>query len=276
MAIGALALAWWRTKKMGKPLPRDLLVVGSAFLTYLVLLGLGEDPSRQPTFSRFQLPTAIFILMTASILLRDIRLKVSWLIAAALVAALSIQGGVRLMEREAKGQWTIASQYFRTYLTGIELAGPDAVRNQAARIGPWATISPASYIEISNRYGSPALDYSEIVGLDGRELFWLDTGIVTGTGAGLDAEPPDRPASACRRPKPGKALSVAPGRFRVENGTSGEVTVLVARLGPSPGTAIGAVLPESAAGMSLPAGELDEPWRVSFEPASRQVRLCGP
>ncbi len=94
---------------MGKPLPRDLLVVGSAFLTYLVLLGLGEDPSRQPTFSRFQLPTAIFILMTASILLRDIRLKVSWLIAAALVAALSIQGGVRLMEREAKGQWTIAS-----------------------------------------------------------------------------------------------------------------------------------------------------------------------
>ena len=276
LAIGALALAWWRTRRIGRPLPRDFLVVGAAFLTYLILLGLGEDESRQPTFSRFQLPTAIFILMTASTLLEGIRLRISWLAAAAIVAALSIQGGVRLMEREANGQWTVASQYFRTYLTGMGLAGPDATRAQTAGIGPWVTIAPARYNEISAEYGSPALEVSELAGLESRELYWLDTGLITGTGVGLDAEPPDPPASTCRGSNAGAPIEARPGRYRVENASDGEVTVLVARLGPPPGTAIGATLPNSAAGLNLPAGDVVESWQVSFEPDSPSVAICGP
>lgn len=271
-----MVLVLWRIKVIGRPLPRDLLIVGFGFLSYLVILGLSEDESRQPTFSRFQLPAAIFILMTTSTLIRGIRLRTSWLIIASIVAALSIQGGLRLMEREARGQWTVASQYFRTYLTGIELAGSDAVSPGSARIGPWATVSPAEYIEVSNRYGSPAFDRSAIPQLDDDERYWLDTGLLAGTGVGVDANPPDHRRSTCRPAENRESLKAVPGRYRVENGTNGNVTVLVARLGPSPGTSIGAVLPDSAAGMNLPAGDLDEPWKVSFEPASAAVRLCGP
>lgn len=274
-AVGAIALVWWRTRKIGRPLPMDFIVVGAAFLTYLALLGLGEDESRQPTFSRFQLPTAIFILMTASTLLRGVRLSTFWLVAAAIIAVLSVQGGVRLLEREANGQWTVASRYFETYLAGIELAGIDAVLGETAQIGPWVTISPARYKEISAEYGSPALERSEVATLEERELYWLDTGLITGIGVGLDAEPPDPPPSTCRRGGNGTPIEIEPGRYRVENASDGEVTVLVARLGPTPGIGIGATLPGSAAGLDLPAGAVNEPWQVSFEPDSASVALCG-
>ena len=276
IAIAAAALAWLRIRKLGRPVPRDILVSGAALLSFVLILGLSEEESRQPTFSRFQLPLAILILMTASTLLKGIRLRTSWLIAAALIAAFSVQSGVRMVEQEANGQWTVASQYFRAYLAGIELSGTDAVATETAGIGPWATVSPARFIEITDRYGSPAHGRSEVRSLAENELYWLDTGLIIGTGVGLDGDPPDPKSQACRSAIEGGALVVEPGRYRLENGTSDQVTVRVARVGPASGEGIGAVLPDSAAGLDLPAGDLSEPWRVSFEPSSPQVRLCGP
>lgn len=276
IAIAVVALGCWRLLVIGRPLPKDFLIVGVTFLAYLVILGMSEDETRQPTFSRFQLPTAIFILMTASTLLREVRLKTSWLIAAAVVAALSIQGGIGLMTKEAKGQWTVASQYFRSYLTGIELSGRDAFAGGLVNVGPWVTISPSRYLETAAEHGSPAFDRTDFESLGQNELYWLDTGLIVGSGIRLDAEPPNPNPSNCTAVRKGRMILTRFGRYRIENRTREEVTIFTARLGPLPGTSIGAVLPDSVAGLTLPAGELTEPWLVSFEPGSGRIRLCGP
>ena len=276
IAVVAIGLAVWRLKRIGRPLPLDFLVAGTALLAFVLILGLTEDETRQPVFSRFQLPLVVLILMTASTLLRGIRLKPSWLVVAAIIAALSVQSGVRLLEVKAEEKWSVASRYFRTYLTGLELAGPDAVSARTAEVGPWVTVSPVEYIEVSDRYGSPSYEGSEIRGLMDGAYFWLDSGLIDGTGAGLDDDRRGTTDLPCRRMGSGWRLEAAPGSYRVENRSPSEVTILIARLGSGVGTEVGSVPPRSSSGLELPAGDLVEPWRVSFEPASSSVSLCGP
>ena len=274
MAIVAVAIAWWRIKVIGSP-PRGFLVVAAGLLTYLLLLGMSLSDQRQPTFSRFQLPLVIFILMIASTLLEGIRIGAAWLVAGTVVAALSINAGIGLMRERVEERWEPAGLYVRTWLTGTELAGADALPARELQLRMPVMVGVGHYLDVSERYGSPALNRSEISALEPAELTWVDGGFINASGAGLDADPPASKPSTCR-PAAAAPIELKPGRYRVENETKGEVTVLVARLGPTPGTNTGAVLPGSAAGLTLPAGDLTEPWRVSFEPGSGRIRLCGP
>jgi hypothetical protein len=274
MAIVAVAIAWWRIKVIGSP-PRGFLVVAAGLLTYLLLLGMSLSDERQPTFSRFQLPLVIFILMIASTLLEGIRIGAVWLVTGTVVAALSINAGIGLMRERVEERWEPTGLYVRTWLTGTELAGTDALPARELQLRMPVMVGVGDYLDASERYGSPALNRSEISALEPAELTWVDGGFINASGAGLDADPPASKPSTCR-PAAAAPIELKPGRYRVENETKGEVTVLVARLGPTPGTNIGAVLPSSAAGLNLPAGELTEPWRVFFEPGSGRIRLCGP
>ena len=273
MAIVAVAIAWWRIKVIGSP-PRGFLVVAAGLLTYLLLLGMSLSDQRQPTFSRFQLPLVIFILMIASTLLEGIRIGAAWLVAGTVVAALSINAGIGLMRERVEERWEPAGLYVRTWLTGTELAGADALPARELQLRMPVMVGVGHYMDVSERYGSPALNRSEISALEPAELTWVDGGFINASGAGLDADPPASKPSTCR-PAAAAPIELKPGRYRVENETKGEVTVLVARLGPTPGTNTGAVLPGSAAGLNLPAGELAEPWQVSFEPGAGRIRLCG-
>jgi len=247
-----------------------LMAIAAAVLVISVIFG-----GREPIVSRFLLPIAIFILMAAATLLRGVVLRTSWLVVAGIVAAFSVQGGVRLWESEANGQWTIASQWVRSYITGLELAGRDTQPDAKAGFGPWKDVPLRQYSEAVARYDSPSFERSELVKLNPTELTWLDQGLIAATGAGLDANPPAVNPATCRKIVPAQAVELRPGRYRIENRTSFEASVQAARLGSTPGNSIGAVLPGSAAGLTLPAGELTEPWRVSFDPVSGRVRLCG-
>ena len=273
MAIVAVAIAWWRIKVIGSP-PRGFLVVAAGLLTYLLLLGVSLSDERQPTFSRFQLPLVIFILMIASTLLEGIRIGAAWLVAGTVVAALSINAGIGLMRERVEERWEPAGLYVRTWLAGTELAGADALPARELQLRMPVMVGVGHYLDVSERYGSPALNRSEISALEPAELSWIDGGLINASGIGLDADPLGSKSSTCR-PAATAPIESKPGRYLVENRTRGEVTVLVARLGPTPGTNIGTVLPGSAAGLNLPAGELAEPWQVSFEPGAGRIRLCG-
>jgi hypothetical protein len=96
--------------------------MAAGLLTYLLLLGMSLSDQRQPTFSRFQLPLVIFILMIASTLLEGIRIGAAWLVAGTVVAALSINAGIGLMRERVEERWEPAGLYVRTWLTGTELA----------------------------------------------------------------------------------------------------------------------------------------------------------
>lgn len=272
MAAAAAVLAVWRVRALKVP-PRDFLMIIAALVVLLISVILG---GRDPIVSRFLLPIAIFILMAAATLLRGVVLRTSWLVVAGVVAAISVQGGVRLWESEANGQWTIASQWVRSYITGLELAGRDAQPDAKAGFGPWQDVPLRQYSDAVERYDSPSFERSELVRLNQNELTWLDQGLIAATGAGLDADPPDVAQASCRKVLPARAVELRPGRYRIENRTSLETTVLTARLSSTPANSIGAVLPDSVAGLTLPAGELSEPWLVSFEPGSGRIRLCGP
>jgi hypothetical protein len=274
MAVAALALALWRIRMIGSP-PRDFLIVMAGLIIYLVMLGMNLSEDRQPTFSRFQLPTVIFILMAAATLLDGIELRKVWLITGAVVAGLAINGGIGLMKERVEERWHSAGLYVKAWLAGTELAGADAAEDEDLGLRMPVMVGVGDYLRAAERYGSPALSSSEVGGLAPMELSWIDAGFANGAGVGLDASPPPATRGSCRRSLRGWAVAVEPGRYRIENPTQSQVKVLVARLGPPPGIGVGAVLSNASAGMDLPAGDLEEPWLVSFEPDSASVRLCG-
>ena len=244
MTLIAAGLAWWRIRILGRP-PRDFLIVVSGLVTYLVMLGLSitppdqfEEPIRRPTFPRFQFVTAIFLLMIASTLLRDVLIRPLFLVAAAVIAAFSIQGGISLMVEQVRDRWEPASMYVRTYLTGIELAGSAAKADAPINLLA-VEVDVGGYQETANRFGSPALQRSEINGLDAFELGWIDKGLIDASAPGLDATPPADRRATCLQLKPGQTFRADPGRYRVENGTESEVTVLLAVSAQLPGPVSG-------------------------------------
>ncbi|MEX1218790.1 MAG: hypothetical protein WEB05_00180 [Solirubrobacterales bacterium] len=271
MAVGAAILAAWRIRSLKGP-PRDFLMIlaGLAVLEISVVLG-----GRDPIVSRFLLPTAIFILMGASTLLRGVVFRTSWLVVAGIVAVLSVQGGVRLWESKANGRWVVASQLVRSYVTGLELAGQDTKPDAKSGFERWEYFELERFTEAFARYGSPSFERGEWAGLKAKELTSLDQGLIAASGVGLDSRPPKTATRTCGQTIPGQVIKIKPGRYRVENSSNSEVSINVARLAPDPGTSIGAVLQGSAAGLNLPAGDLGALWRITLEPSSGAVRICG-
>ena len=155
MALTAFGLAVWWVRRLRR-VPRGLLITGAAALAFWGLSGMNFNETRMPTSSRFQLPSAVFILMMAASLLDGIHIRRPELVVAGVLSVLAIAGGMGLMVDKAGERWQPASAYTRATLNGIELAGEDTQPGYSFQLGAPFDIPAESYFVAVEAHGSPA------------------------------------------------------------------------------------------------------------------------
>jgi hypothetical protein len=262
MAVIAVGLAIGRIQRLGR-VPHAFLITAAAAFTFYFLSGMNQNDLRLPTSSRYQLPSAVFILLMAASLLEGIRIRPPALITAAAVSAVAVFGGIGLMNQQAEDRWQPASEYVRATLTGIELAGPGTV--------PGYSFSPSSfnvpaddYLAAVEAHGSPAFTESELADQEPSLKLTADASLFSVAGVELSGTPPDTEGASCRTVPVSDALELRGGTFAIENAGASELAVNLARVADPPGTLIGSVLPNATAGLRLPQGASETPWVLSF------------
>ncbi len=131
------------------------------------------------------------------------------------------------------------------------------------------------YLSAVEAHGSPAFTPAELQALEVPFRTTADSSLINASGIVLSGTPAAFTEPACRKTTPAAgSLDLRPDTWTIENLGETELAVSLARLGEPPGILIGAVLPKSTAGLELPAGNVDEPWEVSFG-GEGPVRICS-
>lgn len=285
--IGALLLiagAIWRIRRMGG-VPKGFLVAGAGLACLLLLLALAQDAYlsygpgevRPPTASRYQLPIAVFIVLTAGNLLAGLRFRRVDLVVAASLAVFAIAGGLNLMIDKAKERWEPASAYTRATLLGIESAQPDYPAGYVFRPGTSFDVPINDYLNAVDDFGSPGYSKEDIPSLDSSLRYYADGALINASGITLTATTPESTSQVCTPIPANGVVDAKPGSYAIVNLGDTDLGVSLARFGESPGAQVGAVLARSRAGLELPAGSLTEPWKLTISGGpARACRAVGP
>lgn len=282
--LGALAfigLAAWRLRKLPR-VPRAFAVtaVGALCLFFLfaiaqdAYLQYGPDEFRGATSSRYQLPTAVFVVLVASTLLEGVALPRWSLGVAGVLSLFAIFGGIQLMSNEANERWQPTAAFTRANLSGVDLAGPDTRPGYKFRPGTSFDVPAEDYFAAVEAFGSPAFSEAELQGQDASLRLTADASLISASGVELSGTPPVFGNTICRTADSTQSIKVAGGRFLLENRGASELIVNVARVADPPGTWIGSVIADASAGLRLPVGSSSLPWVVSFG-GTGPVGLCS-
>ncbi|HMT05374.1 MAG: hypothetical protein KDB48_02055 [Solirubrobacterales bacterium] len=275
----ALGAAGWRIHKLRR-VPRDVWITLAAAAAFFVLSGLNTSNFRLPTSSRYQLPGALFILLIAGNLLRGVKIPRNALIVSALLTALAVFGGVKLMEEQASERWHPASQASRIALGALDIAGPAVQPGYQIDFRVNAEedqlIPIELYRESSARHGSPGMDINEIAGSEAADRAQADSVLIDATGIHLDGLV--GPVAGRCRPIRGTEgifgpLELGPGMHLILNRGRSELAVTLSRFSDPPGLPVGSILPESRVGLDLPRDNSTRPWNAYFSGAG-PVSVC--
>ncbi|HTU15524.1 MAG TPA: hypothetical protein VMF31_10025 [Solirubrobacterales bacterium] len=270
--VVALLLAAWRLRRRGS-VPRGLLVVATAGLAFYLLAGLNQSDLRPPASSRYQLPSAIFILLTASWVLEGLRIRAAALIAAALISALAIGNGLQLMKDQAESRWQPGSQSLLTSLGAIDLAGDTVRSGYTLLLGLDRPVPIAEYRRATDDFGSPGKSEAELADGDSAERVTADSTLVNALGIELAGRPAAR-RSRCGPLKAGEART-PPGRsLDIFNRGKDDLGIALARFSDPPGVEIGSILPGVSAGLDLPRDRSVRPWRIAITRGG-PAEVCG-
>lgn len=136
---------------------RGLAVVLTLGLVFWILAGLNQTPERFPTSSRYQYPSAVFLLLIAAEALRGLPVPKLAIGAAAVVVGFGVWGGVSLMSGKYSEHWRPRADSIRSSLAAIEIAGPAAAREFQVSFPPSVSVPYRTYLSAVRASGSPAL-----------------------------------------------------------------------------------------------------------------------
>lgn len=275
----ALFAAGWRIRRLGR-VPAGVWVTTAAALAFFLLAGLNASDFRLPTSSRYQLPGAILLLLVAANLLHGLKISRNSLVVGAVLAALAVFGGVRLMERQATDRWQPASLSTRTALGALDLAGaaikPDYQVDLRTNREEDRLIPISLYRETTAEHGSPGLTAPEIQAADPAHRAQADALMIDASGIVLNGFP-SAVSGPCLRVRGSGGVhgpyEAKPGSYLILNGGRTPLTVSMSRFSDPPGQPIGPVLPVTGAGLNLPGDEPGLPWLLFFTGAG-PVTVC--
>jgi hypothetical protein len=253
---------------------RGLAVTLTIAFAFWMLAGLDRDFNRPPISSRYQYPSAVFIVLIAGEALRGVRLPRFAAVAVVAVAVVAMLGGISLLNRE-RSFWNGSAASTRSVLAAVELAGPAArpgflIRREDID----ATV--ARYRDAVGRFGSPAYDEGELLERADAYGSLADETTVEAIGLRLVPIPRQREGLAgCRLLRTGSAEAGVPvpaGSFLLANRSSRSAEVLLGRFAADPGARIGRIRPGGAARLRLPAGASPRPWLLGV--VAGRVAVC--
>lgn len=270
-ALAAIALVAKIVRE--RRVSRGLAVALAILFALWILAGLDRTFDRPPISSRFQYPSAVFILIVVGEALRDVRLPRVVSIAVVAVAVAAMLGGISMLHRE-RVTWLGFTDATRSVLAAVELAGPAAHPDyfiEAERVD--ATV--AQYRDAVGRFGSPAYGEREL--LEHADLYGLpaDQTLIGAVGTRLMPVPGHRPPRGCRPIDSRRPLGVPAtvGSIDLVNRSSAPIEVRLGRFAETPQVTVGTLRPATVAALRLPRGASPRPWHVAIEGAG--VEACG-
>jgi len=254
---------------------RGLAVALALAISYWMLIGLnrsGEYP--QALLSRYQYPSAVFILVVAAELLRGVRIPRSAAVAAAVVTVAAIVGGVSLMNSNYEGRWQLWSAEIRETTTALDIAGESALPARKVAFPPGVTLPAAVYLRAADEYGSPAYTEEELVDRSGFERARVDTLLSEVMAINLWSSSDEVVTSGCRRvPSPRSGgTALRPGRYRIVNTGRAAGELFLGRFTDKPRVALEPVPPGAARSLTIPPDRSDRRWRITA--GGGPVALC--
>lgn len=274
--LALVGLSVWRLIRLGR-IPRGVAVAGAIALGFFVLAALGHNDLRPPTASRYQLPSALFILLFCGELLRGVKIPVPALGVAALVVLVTSISGVNLMKDQRDTRWEPSAVANKVSLGAITVAG-DAARPDYELKLVSVTVPVQRFNDEVADSGSPGFSDEEIATMDPAYRGLADQTLIDALGLQPSGDDPGQPAGPClsRKVAAGIPVQVNPSvtPVRIINRENRILGVSLARFTDPPGLPLGSILPESRAWLNLPLDNSSRPWQLTLD-GRGTVRTCG-
>ncbi|MGB0121676.1 MAG: hypothetical protein WBP55_12070, partial [Solirubrobacterales bacterium] len=269
--IGLVA-AVWHLRKRGS-VPAGLWVAGAAGLSFYLLAGLNMSDLRPPESSRYQLPSAIFILLVAAWVLDGVRFRVPVLVISALLSCFAIISGLQLMDEQAKTRWQPTSTALLNSLGAVDIAGEAARPGYNVLVGLKEPVPMEVYLDATTDFGSPGTSEEDLAESDAATRAAADSTLINALGIEPSGREPLRHIT-CRRLLPGDTYETFGRSLDVYNRGDEDLGIGLSRFSDAPGLEVGAVLPKQSAGLVLPADESDRPWGIAITRGG-PATVCG-
>jgi hypothetical protein len=249
------------------------------------LTAFNEIPGRDPTVSRYQYLTAVFILMLLAALLRGTRISKRVLIVAGIATAFAIGPNLVILHR-GRDYFEGEAIITRSDTAALEIARPDVSPEfefapEVAGTGALIDIQADKYFEAVEEFGSPAYTQAELEAAQPQGRRQADIllahalplssetqiggyaegakGCTAAGGVGGPTEVPLEPGATKIEVPPGSEVKPSMRRFS----EPGEFPV-----------ALGAIPSGSAMVLQVPADESSRPWVLDVE-SGEPVEVCG-
>lgn len=268
----AVAFRIWRDQGLSRTMAIALVLA----LGFWILAGLNRSEERFPTSSRYQYPSALFLLLIAGEVLRGIRIPRPALALAAVVVAAAAVGGVNLMTREHNERWQPAADAIRSSLAAVELGEPSVRPGFPVHFSPNPAVPARRYLAAAAEHGSPAFSESQLVDRPEPELAGAD--LTMAQALGLSLVPPsgrERRCQSLAASATGETgITLLRGGFTLENRSPAPVAVMLKRFARGEfSVSLGALQPEQKAALVIPPDSAELPWQLGLQ-GQGSIRLC--
>jgi hypothetical protein len=251
-------------------LSRGLLVALALALSFWMISGLDRTPERYPTASRYQYPSAVFLLLIAAELVRRARIPRLAVVAVAVIAAGAVFGGVSLLHRDYTNFWKPTSTDIRATLAAVDIAGVHSDPDFRVLFPPATVLSLRAYLLATRDHGSPAFDEAELLAQPGPERQIADRTLTSALGIALD--PPRQPGRA-ERCRVLTRAQLLPGRFTVASVGKARARLRLGRFSGGFPVGLGRLQPGLVRTLSIPVDGSHRPWKLAASGGS--IRLCA-
>jgi hypothetical protein len=268
----AVGFRIWRDRGVS----RGLAIALAMAFAFWILAGLNRSEERFPTSSRYQYPSAIFLLLVAGEALRGLRIPRPALAVATGVAVAAAIGGVHLMEREHDARWRPAADAIRSSLAAVELSQPSVNPDFPVVFAPTPTVPASTYLSAAEDHGSPAYSESELAGRPESERAAAD--LTMAQALGLALKPPSAPDARCQSltasPEGETGITLLRGGFTITNQSAGPIKVVLRRFAAEGfSVSLGLVEPGLETALAIPPDSAKRPWELGLQGIGA-VRLC--
>ena len=254
-----------------------------AGLTFWFLVALNADVFRQPTYSRYMYPGAIFVLMIAAELLRGVRLGRWALIAVFAILALTVVSNLDAL-REAYDRRSAKTPVIRGGLGGLDIAAasvdPGLILDESNSDFAWyGVLAAGPYLAAAADYGSFGYSPTELESAPESARVAADKVLAAALGLRVETGP-RRPPSGCRSfdlgTDGGRDLELGPGGAVVVAAPGADAKLALRRFAAASfPIGAGRVGPGQATSISIPSDSASDPWELRLSGRGR-LSVCAP
>ncbi|HEX8753874.1 MAG TPA: hypothetical protein VF731_10700 [Solirubrobacterales bacterium] len=275
LIAGLLLLGWKLVRERG--ISRGLAMALAIGLAFWLAAAFNRDVSRLPTSSRFQYPSAVFLLLVAAEMIRGLRIPRPAIVAAVVISGLAISGGISLMHREQHERWVPYADALRSRLAALQIAGTRADPHFQVAFPPDIEASARAYLLAADRYGSPAFSEGQLESRPQGEREAADVTLAQALGLALRSPAKGERSTACQTLQASSAgytgVTLLHGGFTLANRSGAGVEVKLGRFAEGFPVSFGELPAGVKTALAVPVDSSRRPWNLGLIGIG-PVRLC--